>query len=503
MESKPKVRQEQPLTSLPDEESRMPATALERYVPLFCWAMVLLCLLLIPLKIISYGFIPGGDARRHFAKVFTDKPYTDIVVMRPEYVMDHSPGWEWVLRFAHRLTGLNRDGLVSLSVVALLLFLFVLPLLWLRRPEAWLAALLAELVAIPELMTRFVQTRPFLISEGILIALLFAWWKPGLNAPSWQKLLLTSIAFAASAWMHGAWYLWVLLLAAFVLAGHWRTVGWLTLCWIAGTFAGALLTGRPVAFLEQAVTIARLIASEHVPSWLLVGELSPSDGEFATLALVAIVFLWRKNQNQNEARLYCTPVLWLIAIGWILGFYADRFWADWGMPAVLVWLAMQFEEIMTRSLNAVSLKRLLVTGMVALPLFLDSTNDLDARYTQNFRESFLDASDPNLKGWLPGPKGIFYCAQMQFFYNTFYMNPQADWRYILGFEPALMREEDLKILRSIQRNPGDPRTYEPWIQKMQPADRLVIYSPVPPALPELEWHDAINNIWIGRLPGGR
>src|SRR5437016_7896423 len=71
-------------------ETEQPATTLGRYVPLLVWAAVLITLLFIPLKIISYGFLAPGDARRHVAKAFTDKPYTEIIVMRPEYKMDHS-----------------------------------------------------------------------------------------------------------------------------------------------------------------------------------------------------------------------------------------------------------------------------------------------------------------------------------------------------------------------------------------------------------------------------
>src|SRR5262245_47850782 len=76
-----------------------------RYIPVAVWASVVLALLFISLKVVSFGFLPGGDARRHVGKVFTDKPYTEILVMRPEYTMDHSPGWEWLLRFLHRTLG--------------------------------------------------------------------------------------------------------------------------------------------------------------------------------------------------------------------------------------------------------------------------------------------------------------------------------------------------------------------------------------------------------------
>ena len=90
---------------------------------------------------------------------------------------------------------------------------------------------------------------------------------------------------------------------------------------------------------------------------------------------------------------------------------------------------------------------------------------------------------------------------MDLFYDTFYMNPRGDWRYILGFEPALMPEDDLKIMRRIVWNKEAPEAYRPWIEKMRPEDRLAIFSYSRPNLPQLEWLDAAQFIWIGRLPG--
>ncbi len=37
---------------------------LRRYVPLAVWVIVILTLLVIPLKIIQYGYLPGDDALR-------------------------------------------------------------------------------------------------------------------------------------------------------------------------------------------------------------------------------------------------------------------------------------------------------------------------------------------------------------------------------------------------------------------------------------------------------
>jgi hypothetical protein len=483
--------------------SSTPATVnnpLLRYVPLAAWAIVVLALLVIPLRIVGMGYLPGGDARRHIAKAFTDKPYTEILVLRPEYSMDHSPGWEWLLKFLHKTAGWEREALVTFSVAGLMLCVFYAPLPWLRRPEAWLAALLAEMIAIPEVMMRMTQARPLLLTEGVLICILFAWSKEETKNPSPVKLTLTTIGLALSVWMHGAWYLWALPIGAFFLARRCRDAVWLGGCVVAGVIAGAVMTGKPVAFLRQALDIVALVSREHLPQWMLVGELQPSYGEFDTLALLALVMLWQCVRKREMPSFFREPAFCMIAICWILGFKADRFWADWGIPAVLVWLAMQFEEILPSLWGAESVKRLAGCALIALPLFLHTTNDLGQRYTFSLNEIFLDANDPSLKGWFPERNGIFYCAQMDLFYNTFYKNPNGDWRYILGLEPALLPDEDRRILRTIQYTHFALPAYEPWVDKMKAGDRLVIYSGSQPDLPKLEWHNAAGGIWIGRLP---
>ncbi len=414
------------------------------------------------------------------------------------YVIHHSPGWEWLLGMVNRATGWTQDGLMSFSITVLVLWIFWLPLIWLRRPEAWLAAILAEMVAIPELMTRWTQARPYLVTEGVLIAVLFSWGPEERGGRSWKKLVLTAAGIGLAVWMHGSWYLWALLIGAFFLAQRWRDVVYLTGCWLAGALVAGLLTGNAVSFLYEAVFQARTMFEEHLPWWMLVGELQPSEGEFSTLVLLALVFLWARSRRPLRRPLFLDPVFWMIASNWVFGFFADRFWADFGMPAALVWMATQFDEAMPSIVEEGTVKRLMLCGMIAMPLFLDATNDLGRRYTASLDEIFIDANDPRLKGWLPEDGGIFYSDNMKFFFNTFYKNPGAPWRYIEGFEPALMLPEDLKVYRAIQRTRKAPEAYEPWLKKMRPEDSLEIDSPYQPDLP-LEWVHS-GNVWIGRLP---
>jgi hypothetical protein len=474
--------------------------AFQRYVPLACWLAVVLTALLICRNVLSYGFIPPGDARRHVAKPFAHKPYSEIVVMRPEYVVDHSPGWEWFLGVLHRSLGWDEDALISFSVASMALVVLCFPVFWMKHPEAWLAAILAQTIAIPDLMSRWMQGRPYLLTEGILMVLLFAWSKEKDRSPSWWKVAFTCVGFALSVWMHGAWYLWVLLFAAFFLAGRWRVGLWLVGCWAVGTAMGALLTGQPLAFLNGAVFMAKCVYQEHAPKWMLVGEFQPSTGEFSTIAVLAIIYLWRQRQNKASPSLLSQPVVWMIVINWILGLTADRFWADWGVAAAIVWMASEIDLAIPTLWNASSLQRLIGCGCIALPLFLLSTNDLGRRYTASLTEPFLDGSNPKLKDWMPGQGGIFYADNMQFFYNTFYKNPQGDWRYMVGFEPALMPIDDLKIYREMHRPDGGPESYQPWIKKMRPQDRFAVARSAQPDLPELEWKLGAPGLWIGRPP---
>lgn len=495
-----------PIPSATGAESAAAKWPVERYVPLAAWVVAVLVLLLICLKISAYGYLPGGDLRRHVAHPFADNtPWTNIVVMRPGYTADHSPGWEWLLKELHQQAGWDKDALVSFSIISLLLCIFIAPLPWLRRPEAWLLALLTVFLTRPSLLgNRLTQGRPFLLNEAILIAMLFAWSRPNTERPSWLKIILTTIGISLSVWMHSAWYLWAIPVAAYFLAGAWRSGLWLIVCSGAGTILGALYSGHPFGLLYTEVQMCYSIFHENIPQWMLQGEVAPDTGDMGTVAALVLIFLasrlpWRQKAGAPSG-IWLRPVVVMMVMCWVLGFKVDRFWADWGIPAALVWMTVYYQEFLEGFQPAAVSKRLVAVALIAAPLYLAATNDTGRRYTANLDQPFLDANDPALKGWFPDHNGIFYSKEMDFFYDTFYTNPRGNWRYILGFESAEMPEEDQKIMRRIEWNGGAYDAYRPWIEKMRPEDRLVIFSNARPNLPQLEWLDAAQYIWIGRLP---
>src|SRR5436190_2972593 len=123
-----------------EPSSTVPAVlaSVRRYVPLIVWVIVLFTMILIPAKIISYGYLPQDDALRHAAKAVSGKPWSEILVMRSDFLMDPHPGWHAILGAVHRLQKSSAESLVVLSVSGLMVLVSLAVLPWLRRPETWL-----------------------------------------------------------------------------------------------------------------------------------------------------------------------------------------------------------------------------------------------------------------------------------------------------------------------------------------------------------------------------
>ena len=474
-----------------------------RYIPLFVWIVAVFTIICIPLKIIGYGFLPMDDALRHAAKAVSGKSWQQILVMRDDVQIDPSPGWQAILAWIHNWQNCSAETLVIFSVVALMLLVTLSALPWLRRPEAWLAALFAAAILIPACTTRFARGRPYLLTDAVLITLLFLWSRLENDRPRRMALIFTPLLVAASAWIHGSWYLLCLPAAAILLAGCWRSAFWYGGCWLAGSFLGCALTGHPIDFLLQSVRHMFGVFGNIAVIHQLEPELYPSDGETSVVLAVVALILCRKMFPARNPRALLNPVFMMMVLGWLLGLKMRRFWWDFGTPAFMVWVALELQEHFENHLSLDSARRLLVTLGIAAGVFFGFTSDRDSRWTASLTTEFVSPETPGIAGWLPEPGGIIYNSDMDVFFQTFYKNPAADWRYILGFESGLMRPDDLETLRKIQWNRGAAsEAYEPWVKKMRPADRMLKRADggSPPGIPELEWHYAATGLWIGRLP---
>jgi hypothetical protein len=476
--------------------------ALGRFVPLLVLTAVLLVVLLLPLRIISYGYMPTDDALADAAKSVTGKTWTDILVLKSDYTIDNHIGWHALLRGVYRLTQWPDETLMLLSMAGLFTLVGWSALPWLKRPEAWLITLVLTLSLQSPFVNRFMSGRPLLWSMFSLVTILFLWQARGSSPPDWRACAAMTGLITLAVLLHGVWYFWALPVAAFLFARQFRWAGALLVCWLAGALLGAVLTGRPAAYLVEAWRQAVGVIGLHSTQGTLVGELRSASGNWFPLLLLGGLLILRQLAKLPASPWNKQPAFWLACLGWELGFVSQRFWDDWGLPALMVLLAVDLDLFLTMRLPADSVKRLAVAGGLAVTVFLTATNDADSRWSGSAGTAYVSADDPNLAGWVPEPGGIFYEADMDFFYHTFFRNPTAPWRYMTGFEPAFMPADDFMTYQQIVLHYDVPDVYRPWIKKMRPQDRLVVFSRSDPSsiLPELQWHHAVGISWLGRLP---
>jgi len=473
-----------------------------RWVDLFVLIVAVWTVVVIPARVVGVGYRPTDDARRHAAKVLAERSWDEILVLRPEVTVDPHPGWHAVLAAAHRAGIETATGLVVFSSFALAVLFLATPLLLrLGRPETWLIALLAVALAVPDFLRRLMLGRPLVFAMSVMLAVAVLWPRlRGERFPvGWWGA--TTALLGLAVWIHGNWYLWILPLAAFVAAGELRVGARFAGAAAVATVLGALATGTPFAFLAQTARHPFWATATDLPKRILVAEFQPSDGDLWMTAAVLALVAMKARRGESPATLARDPVFLLAAGGWALGLHTVRFWWDWGLPACLVWIAREID----RGLAATPLRsrrRAAVAVIVATVLLLAFTADRGSRWSSTRSAPFLSAENPAHRPWLPGPGGVLYSNEMRVFYNTFFRNPTAPWRYVLGFEPALMPADDLAVFRRIQLDYASDASFAPWVAKMRPEDRLVVVRSQPgqPRIPRLEWHSPYRGMWIGRLP---
>jgi hypothetical protein len=483
--------------------SRLRAAFVERARPLVPFAVLLLMLsamLLAPLLAIGKGYRPMDDALRHCGKALSGRPWTEILVLGPAYTLDHHQGWHVLLEALHGV-GFTAPGLLTVSVVGLFLVALALPLFLLPRAEYWLVALAVLLFVWPDASARFLLGRPYLIQTAVTLLICLRWEdfeRPRLPwGLAWTLLLLT----AWSAWCRSTWYLYPLPPLFLWLAGR-RRSGWLTLgiC-MAGVLIGACLTGHPWGYFRESTQHLLDATQRGVPSWLLVTEFQPRAPGLQGIILVGGLLLWRGVKGLPLRAAVVDPSFFLLLGSALLGFHSVRFALDFGMPALLAWMTRQI-EVLAGSAPALrderGWPRLGLALGAALVFGASATADLGARYSSGIGVKTLCAETDG--EWLPGAGGILYSTSMRIFFDTFYENPKAPWRYVLGFEPGMMTAANREVYEGIAQSDNDARFYRPWVLAMRPEDRLILEAgKESPSVPGLEWHNVRGGLWSGRL----
>lgn len=472
---------------------------LKKYIPLIVVSFAAAALVLISLKIIGYGYLPQDDALRHAAKAISGKPWSEILVLRSEIKMDDHPGWHAILGFIHESTGWDQDGLVVFSIVTFFLAFCIIPVFFLKFPEFWLLALFCISLIERNFIMRLFLGRPYIISMAVVLIICFLWQRLKDKGFLSAAFVFLTVSIAILEWIHGVWYLLWLPILACCLAREWRVAFRLSVATALGFFLGACPTGNPFYILTEYIKETFLtVNSNFVINSYMVGEFRPFGGDIPVIFFVCSLLVLRYKRGEWDRRRVDNPIFLLGVIGWLLGFIVVRFWVDWGLPALTVWVTLELQDMFKDLINALSWRRILLTTCLSVMVFLSITNDSESRWTSNVGKPYLSQKDPAQAQWLPQPGGIIYSSSMAIFYDTFFHNPDAPWRYMLGFSPWMPLEDQI-IYRNIRRS-GEYAAYEPWIKKMRPQDRLAIILPAGlyPPIPQLEWY-RIGDIWIGRL----
>lgn len=470
----------------------------QRLIAMLCLTAVLLAAILIPPLVVSKGWVPRDDVLRHVAKAISGRPWSDVLVLRPDATLDPHPGWHWILSQVHRQALPRAGQLVAFSVCLLATLVMIAPLSAFRRPEAWLLTLLLATISEPIFLIRLFLGRPYLVSMAVLLVLCATWPRAKEQSPG-RWLLGMTLLFVLSNWCHGNAYLWLLPLGAFVLAGEFRVACLVGACVVVGASVSACLTGHPIAFLVQTQLHPFRAVASGVPSWVLAAEFQPSGGTTVLLAALtgAVLLTRRRSRFRLDIR---DPLLILAVGGWIAGLSTGRFWYDWGLPPTLLLVARQVEAWMEDEVPSTLFTRGAVVLAVSAAATLAISADTGRRWSSENWKVFAPVFRKENRSWLPAPGGIAYNSSMNIFYVALYQDPMLSYRFIQGFEPGMMPDDDLQILRTMQEAGVSDESLVPWARKLRPIDRLVITrnSPTEPKVPGIEWLSPTPGVWLGR-----
>src|SRR5258706_14923431 len=129
-------------------------------IPVVVWGIIVATLVVVPLRIIGFGYLPSDDALRHAAKAVSGKTWPEILLLRPEITVDHNPGWHVLLTALHHHFHWDPWTLVAVSLVTLFILVAGAPLPWLRRPEAWFVSFATVVLVFPYFAVRVMLGRP-------------------------------------------------------------------------------------------------------------------------------------------------------------------------------------------------------------------------------------------------------------------------------------------------------------------------------------------------------
>jgi hypothetical protein len=465
--------------------------------------LVLLALalfIIVPGKIVSYGFLPTDDALRHSAYAVGDRQWGDIMLLNPELrpENDGQAGWHSFLRAVHKLTGWSATRLVDFSVI-LAFFTFTLSgLLASGNPPSWLLACATMAILEPGMLGKLLLGRPLFFTMASVVVLTFIWMRE--RALPWRtEWIAVFLVLAVDVTAHSsAWYLWLIAIAPLVACQRWASLRIFVTAWIAAVAVACLVNGPYNAVVAPLLGLQMGLLQANTFRSNLVGELQPSGGPWITLLVAGIIIAVKCLRGSNlRSEIFRVDVCFVI-VAWTLGLYVGRFWNEWGMPALTVWFTREIRDAFDVKASGLArpIETLAVFALAAVIFYVSLTVDNRGRYTAVLRNPMLWAPADEIERELPEDGGVLYHTDMFLFYALFHRFPDAKFKYVLAMEAGVMPPDDLRVYRDVQST-GKLEAYKPWFDKMTPKDRIVIQQATKPEWPGIEFRKFFSG-WIGR-----
>jgi hypothetical protein len=466
--------------------------------------ILILCLavfLLVPLRIISYGYLPPDDALRHSAHAVDGRDWSEVILLNPEFrpEMDGQPGWHRLLRLVHLSTGWSPDRLVEFSIVLAFLTFTLGGLVAFGNPPAWFLTCALMSVIEPGLFQRFSLGRPLFFSMTALVVMLFLWTRTR-PVRWWLEAAVGFAVFTIAIVMHSsAWYLWPIAFLPLIACGRWRSLLIAAGALAMSIAAASLFNGWYNTLVVPLLGLKLALLQANTVGTNLVSELQPSGGPVLGLFVVALVLVAKSLRGANPRTEIVQVDFCLMLVAWMMGLFVVRFWTEWGLPAMAVWMSRQIRDGLELKLSGLSRhwETIGLFGLASGILYLGLTANIGGRYTQALKNPLLMAPIEDFASELPEDGGVLYSANMGTFYAIYHRMPHVKFRFSTAMEPGIMPPEDLNVLRAIQST-GLLRDYQPWFEKMTSKDRIVLNAPAKPEWPEMEFKQFYGGGWIGR-----
>lgn len=435
---------------------------------------------------------------RHAAFAVDNRTWSEVLVIRESILddVDSHPGWHGYLRVLHTLLDLDTEGLVIASFITTFFVFACVGLYGSGAPLAWMVTLLVLYLLDGGVLMRLMLGRPFAISMAVALAILFLWQRRE-RLPKIAEYMITSMLLGVAIYMHPSWYLWLIFPPALLLCGRWEDAFRFGACLLIALLIASMLAQSyynivfyPIHHLIVSMTM------DPIRRVHLVGEFQPGSGVmfvvFAVVVALAVLTLRGRSWRELVLRLdFC-----IMVIGWVAGLYVTRFWGDWGSVGFIAWTCWALSTLKFNPAPAVH-DKVVVSSLVCAAFFLLVSSDSAGRYSQPLKDVLMTKPVEELRGDLPDKGGILYSTDMRFFYQTYYRMPAAGFRYVIGFEPGMMRQDDWDTFRRIQLNDGSIESYDHWLKKMTHADRIEMSAPFKPVVKGFEFIPYAGK-WIGR-----